>query len=430
MTKISQTEHARLLAKYGTSRNGHALFSPSGSAMWLNCAKSLLANALYPDKGSFEAAEGTVAHELAERDLQFLYAEEDDGEFFGYNGLEGALGVSRLVDGHYVAIDGEMVAFVQQYVDWCRDVEGEKFFVEYRVDTSWLFPVGGQGGTADFVAISFQRLVLRDLKYGKGVPVFADGNTQLIIYALGLFRAFDDIYDFQEIVLSICQPRLGTFEEWTITREQLLAWQPIIMAAALAAWDERALATPGKKQCQWCKHFTNCEATSQQVAALADASFGDDKLEILKGLSFRVAPVVEVSDAYLVELMSWRGYVEKAFSAAREEIERRALHRDIEGTSWKQGKSTREWVDPAAAAAMLAENGLDNDTIWSKELLSPPQAEIALRNAFHAKREVDALLTPKVVRKVPGKATLALVTDRRPDIKDIADSSFEDSDEL
>ena len=60
----NKTELARLAEEI--NKTGHSVFSPSGSAMWLYCAGSLIANMMEEDSTSPEAAEGTVAHSVAQ----------------------------------------------------------------------------------------------------------------------------------------------------------------------------------------------------------------------------------------------------------------------------------------------------------------------------------------------------------------------------
>ena len=46
--------------------SAHAFLSASGSSKWLNCPPSARLESHFPDKGSEYAAEGTLAHEVAE----------------------------------------------------------------------------------------------------------------------------------------------------------------------------------------------------------------------------------------------------------------------------------------------------------------------------------------------------------------------------
>src|SRR5699024_3642665 len=81
----------------------------------------------------------------------------------------------------------EMCAYVQQYVDFVRLFDGE-LGVEQRVDfTDWV-PEGF--GTSDAIIVEDERLVTIDLKYGQGVRVHAEGNTQALCYALGVYQGF------------------------------------------------------------------------------------------------------------------------------------------------------------------------------------------------------------------------------------------------
>ncbi|WP_446923914.1 DUF2800 domain-containing protein, partial [Klebsiella pneumoniae] len=82
-----------------------------------------------------------------------------------------------------------------------------------RVDfTKWV-PEGF--GTSDVVVLSDKTIEIIDLKYGKGVPVDAYLNPQLMLYALGAVDKYDIIYEFETVRMTIIQPRLdniSTFE--------------------------------------------------------------------------------------------------------------------------------------------------------------------------------------------------------------------------
>src|SRR5690606_39589774 len=80
--------------------------------------------------------------------------------------------------------------------------------LEERLDFSYLIPEGF--GTGDVVIISEGILEIIDLKYGKGVPVSAEGNPQMRLYALGALDGFGWMYDIREVRMTIVQPRLDS----------------------------------------------------------------------------------------------------------------------------------------------------------------------------------------------------------------------------
>ena len=108
----------------------------------------------------------------------------------------------------------EMRDHVQTYLDYVRSIPGE-LLVEQRLDlTPW---VPEAFGTADAVILDDGICHIVDLKYGKGVRVDAEENTQLMLYALGAYHAYDAIYGpITKFVLHIAQPRLNHFDRWEV----------------------------------------------------------------------------------------------------------------------------------------------------------------------------------------------------------------------
>jgi len=86
---------------------GHSVFAPSSSEMWLTCSGSLIANMVERqskgDSGNEAAAEGTVAHEIAEEWLTT-----------GRKPIE-RIGEIQTVNGYDVEITEEMLMYVADY---------------------------------------------------------------------------------------------------------------------------------------------------------------------------------------------------------------------------------------------------------------------------------------------------------------------------
>jgi len=232
---------SRMAEAYNAS--GHSIFGPSSSAMWLYCSGSLIANLLEPGGGSYEAAEGTVAHGIAE---EWLKSGKRPRHRVGT--------VERVTEKdqngkevHYdVLITWTMLDHVQEYVDWCQMLPGDHF-TETRVYFSEYMPIPNQGGTADHAACEPGLLTVTDFKYGKGVEVTVVENTQGMLYALGFFLKYDHLYHFERIVIRICQPRMYNWGEWEISRAQLLAFAEFVRQRAKAAWQVNAPRRPSEK---------------------------------------------------------------------------------------------------------------------------------------------------------------------------------------
>ena len=95
-------------------------------------------------------------------------------------------------------------------------------FLEQKLDFSPWVPEGF--GTGDVVIISDGIVEVVDFKYGKGVPVSAEGNTQMRLYGLGALNLFDVLYDINTIRMTIVQPRLDNVSSEKLAAEELLTW--------------------------------------------------------------------------------------------------------------------------------------------------------------------------------------------------------------
>lgn len=203
----------------------HAKLSASSSKRWLSCPASVPLSEHIPRKTSVYAEEGTAAHALGEYCLKNNF--KDPHECIGYTSKQ--LGEDF---GDYV-VDEDMAYYVKIYVDtikndWLTVFKGED--VEMNVETQVHLKhletetSGPLFGTNDCAIIDpFNRLAVYDLKYGKGVEVLAEGNTQGLYYALGAWIAADRSCDEIEIV--IIQPRLDDYnarvKRWVIDSETL-----------------------------------------------------------------------------------------------------------------------------------------------------------------------------------------------------------------
>lgn len=424
---------------------GHSAFSPSSSKMWLNCSGSLIPNILAEDECSYEAAEGTVAHKVGE---QWLKTGKRPKSWIGrvFN-----------VEGWDIEVTEEMLAYVSDYVDYVQELElrAVEFLTETRVDFSDLTPIPDQGGTADHIAIvpgpvDFFEIVVTDLKYGKGVRVYAEGNTQCRIYAYGAWKLFKDKYDISTVTIRIAHPRLTDgFTEQSISIEELLEFADFVKDRAAAAWHFDAPRTPTEEGCQWCKIRGTCPALYEYLADATAGVFedddddehsytGDQQRKANEDLEDELGPEpfkpvnpARLSTAALAKLLRYRGLMEKFFNEVESELLERAISREEEIPGWKlvRGRSTRSWPDNIVPIyKKLKALGINPDALWKTDFISPAQAEALL----HAKAGLSKDEASKVVNAVAvkplGKKSLVRASDKREALPSDGDVFADDED--
>lgn len=362
----------------------HAILSASGSSKWMNCPGSILAESGMPrEEESKYAAEGTAAHNLAESSLVNQRPPES------YVGVE--------VDGWL--INEEMAHHVATYVDFCNTIKGQKHYERKVSYDRWA---KGGFGTADCLAVSDGILHVIDLKYGTGIKVNAQQNTQLMLYGLGALELFGDQVDI--VSMTIVQPRLDHISTYSLRVKDLLKWgEEVVRPAALATMDPDPVFNPSTKACRWCRAKPVCRALAKHNYNLTLSNF--DNLD--EPLLVQVPHTLTADE--IAKLMPKMDALAGWAKAIKEQGERILNDGGIlSGYKLVQGRSQRKWKNPKAAEKNLIK--LLGDEARTLKLVSPAQAEKLLG------RERAAEVT-ELCFKPEGKPSLALESDPRPAIK-------------
>jgi len=352
----------------------HAKLSASSSDRWLNCTAAPTMEAAYPDERSEFAAEGTRAHELAERCLR---AGRDTASIGG-------------------DWPQDMRDYVQNYLDYVRAIPGE-LLVEQRLSLQSWIPDGF--GTSDTVILDDGHMSIVDLKYGKGIKVDAEQNTQLMLYALGAFDAFDAIYGpITDITIVIAQPRLGHFDEWKVSSSDLLAWGESIKPIAQIAYTGPGTAVAGS-HCGFCRARHTCRTRAEINLQVAKDEMGE-----------WCPPSAHLSDDELAELYP------KLDSLVRwaNDLSAHCLTRAEAGVKFKglklvEGISRRKWLDEDQVIARMQENDLDPAEFTKTTLIGLTDFEKTMGKKDFTEMFGDLLHKPS------GKPTLVPATDKRPE---------------
>jgi len=282
------------------SETAHAKLSASGSKKWLGCPGSVNAEQGIPNPDNEFSLYGSAAHALAER---CLTNRENASAYAGCEAVKETEKSDFIIIGEFnapcykkIPVDDEMMAGVQVYLDFCRNIKGDQEWVERKVFFGNTVP--GQWGTADFIKVlsnfvhmldplrsnAFEEIRIInvvDLKFGKGVRVFAENNSQAMLYGLGVINDLDFLYDFEDndiVNVIIVQPRLDHIDQWQISVGDLRAWADSkVKPAALLALTEDAPRIAGS----WCtdgfcrRGKIGCKTETAYYTALTQGDFTD-----------------------------------------------------------------------------------------------------------------------------------------------------------
>jgi len=369
----------------------HALLSASGASRWLSCTPSArLEEEFGEDSRSAYAAEGTLAHEFGDLELKLKFGFIKKAEHTKQR--------KRLEKNEFYS--SEMDDEVDKYVEYVseqfamakREHNGATLIVEERVDLTEYIEEGF--GTCDANVIADETLEVIDLKYGKGVKVYADNNEQLKLYGLGALRIYDLAYDIQKVRLTIFQPRLDHYSSWEIDAEELRSWgEKEVKPKAELAYQGEGLQHAGE-HCRWCKVKAKCATLASYNTSLAKHEFKSPHL---------------LTDDLLLKVYNQLDLLNDWANAVREHF----LKEAINGKKWPgyklvTGKSNRKWADEAKVQEALKKLGFDQEKYINSKLKGIGDIEKLV-----GKKEFPDVLG-SWVEKPEGKPTLTVESDKRP----------------
>lgn len=376
---------------------GHAVLSASSSKQWIHCTPSARLREQFPETASDAAEEGTLAHSFCELKLRKIFLEPgmpDKAYKAELNKLK--------KEKHYSA---EMDRYTDEYTDYVQQIAygcttTPYVAVEKKVDYEHVAPEGF--GTADCIILHGADLHVIDFKYGKGVVVDAEGNSQLALYALGALQAYALIYPVENVHLHIVQPRVKNFSRWTTTVTDLVAWGNGTVKRAA----EKAYAGDGEfRQGKWCDDCFCCIAGTCKARAKENLPVIQANADPVTGRMRDAVLSNEELGKMLPLLIAAEPWIKKVKKAAMDKL---LAGESVPGWKLVEGRSNRELTDSKAAYAALVKAGYKKAMFYEQVPLPLTAVEKII-----TKEDFETILAP-FIEKPKGKPTLAPEEDKRP----------------
>lgn len=366
----------------------HATLSPSAAHRWMNCPGSVWLCKDIPNETSVYAEEGTRAHAKAEEIIKNMIRGES---------------APTVIEGFPEL--GVYIRYAKQLME-----DGYDLFVETRVPLRGITGEEDAHGTSDLVAVKGNDIKIVDLKWGAGVPVSAEENIQLMIYALGAMDLLSFLGPFETAEIVIVQPRVasatGGVDAWQTTIAHLEEVREKVSKAAAVATEQLNEKTPptycpGSKTCRWCRAHGVCSAYAKKVSDTVGAQFPIVEEKPILTPEQRVAIYEQLAD-----VRAWT-----------EQFEAKLLEDALNGQKFPGLKlvlgraGARKWKDEQTADDILTGLSVSTEERYKRKLISPTDAE-KLFKAGLISEEGWAALKKETVRPDP-KPVLAPESDKR-----------------
>lgn len=370
----------------------HAILSASASHRWLACTPSARLEEQFPASESEYAAAGTEAHKLCEIRTSYKMGAIKPEDYV--KELDEFTASAKYYDEEMRECADAYVELVTNKLEGAAALCDDAFMeLEVKVDFSKYVKKGF--GTSDCVIVSDDVLEIIDFKYGKGVLVEAENNTQMMLYALGAYEKYKSLYDINGIRMTIFQPRLRKEpSEWEISIGELLDWgKNYVKPRAQLAYNGQGDFAPSEETCRFCKAKAQCAARMNENLKVFNES--PDPL---------IATVEEVAEVLkkAKDIRAWLSDMEDFVTSKLFEGQ------TVPGWKLVEGRSNRKIADEEKAVERFVAAGIAEPLLYETKLISLTQMEKDFGKKHVAEILGDLLVKPQ------GKPTLAPESDKRP----------------
>lgn len=375
----------------------HATLSPSSASRWLACTPSARVEETFAETSSSFADEGTLAHKLGEL---LISKELKRIKPAAYEKQIKEIAANKLFSAEMRSYADSYCEFVIERLNEARSRNSDALiFLEQRLDMTDYVPEGF--GTGDVVIIADEVLDFVDLKYGKGVPVSAVENKQMMLYALGALKEFDYLYHIERVRMTIYQPRIDNISEWEIGVAELKQWaEEVLKPKAAMAFAGEGEFVAGN-HCQFCRAKATCKALADEQLKLAQ-------------YEFKQSPFL--TDDEVADILRRATQFEKWLKAVEDNALFEAVNNGKKWPGFKlvEGRSNRVITDPAKAAENILKAGFKEEDIFKpKVLFGLTELERVVTKKKFAELCGDLVIKPA------GKPALVTEDDKRPELNSL-----------
>jgi len=282
----------------------------------------------------------------------------------------------------------EKIAPALAALDELGDIE---YATETRVGFGDLLP--GVFGSTDLVGRIGNKAVVLDWKFGSGVPVPAEENEQLLFYAAAAMRTESLKWAFEgvtEIECIIVQPPFT--KRWTTTVERVKQFELELVQAVKAAMQDDAELSQGD-HCRWCAAKPICP----QMTGAVDRALKQQIINLDVDTLGQYLKNADLLEEWIKDLRAL------AFGLLEKNVQ-------VPGYKLVSKQARRKWANEESAKQALLSLGLKESVVVETSIMSPAQAEKALKKRFSE-------LPEGLIKSESSGTTLAPVEDDRPAVQ-------------